>query len=174
MSTLEIHAEPPDTPDAMALIRELDSYLAPGYPPESRHGYSVEKLLQQRVDFFIIRSDGMAAACGGLQAYPGAYGEIKRMYVRPAFRGLGLGKRMVTHLVAHAWQQGLPCVRLETGIYQKEAIGLYERMGFRRIHPFGDYRPDPLSLFYERGIADGDAPIHSGTSVATDRASNRP
>ena len=93
MPIIEIHAERPDTPDAIVLISELEAILSPGYPPESRHGYNVEKLIQQRVDFFIVRSDSMAAACGGLQAYPEGYGEIKRMYVRPDFRGLGLGKR---------------------------------------------------------------------------------
>ncbi|WP_034419544.1 GNAT family N-acetyltransferase [Candidatus Entotheonella palauensis] len=157
MPTIEIHAERPDTPDAMALISELETHLAAGYPSESRHGYSVEKLIRQRVDFFIVRSDGMAAACGGLQAYD-TYGELKRMYVRPVFRGLGFGKLMVNHLVEHAQRQGLPLVRLETGIHQKEAIGLYERMGFQQIGPFGEYKPDPLSLFYEKPIAAGDMP----------------
>ena len=72
------------------------------------------------------------------------------MYVRPAFRGQGLGKLMLDHLIGHARQHGVPFVRLETGIHQKEAIGLYEGAGFRRIPPFGDYNEDPLSVFMER------------------------
>jgi hypothetical protein len=43
----------------------------------------------------------------------------------------------------------VPLLRLETGIYQQEAIGLYERAGFQRTGPFGDYVMDPLSLYYE-------------------------
>ena len=43
-------------------------------------------------------------------------------------------------------------LRLETGVHQHEAIGLYERMDFRRIRPFGDYTDDPLSLYYEKRL----------------------
>lgn len=145
-------AERPDTADAMLLIEELEAYLAPQYPVESRHGYSVEKLIRQKVAFFVMRQDGVPAGCGGVQLFGTAYGEVKRMYVRPQFRGLGLAKLMLNRLAEHALQQGVPVLRLETGIYQTEAIGLYERWGFERIPPFGDYQADPLSLFYEKRI----------------------
>jgi ribosomal protein S18 acetylase RimI-like enzyme len=87
-----------------------------------------------------------------VQIFAADYGEIKRMYVRPVFRGQGLAKLMVEHLAAHAREQGVKVLRLETGIHQVEAIGLYERMGFNRIGPFGPYRDDPLSRFYEKLI----------------------
>jgi GNAT superfamily N-acetyltransferase len=144
--------ERPDSADAMQLIAELESYLTPQYPAESRHGYSVEKLLREAVAFFVIRHDGTPAGCGGIQFFGAEYGEVKRMYVRPQFRGLGLGKLMLNHLAWHAQQHGVAVLRLETGIYQTEAIGLYERFGFQRIPPFGPYREDPLSLFYEKRV----------------------
>ena len=72
------------------------------------------------------------------------------MYVRPAFRGRGLGRLMLEHFVGHARAQGLGVVRLETGIYQREAIALSESGGFRRIEPFGPYTDDPLSRCYEK------------------------
>jgi GNAT superfamily N-acetyltransferase len=153
MSTV-ITAERPDTADAIALITELDAILAPQYPPESRHGYSVEKLRQEAVVFFVMRHEMIPAGCGGLQLYPD-YGEVKRMYVRPQFRGLGLGKLMLNHLVDYALQQRLEVLRLETGIYQHEAIRLYERSGFQRIPPFGTYKVDPLSVFFEKRVASG-------------------
>lgn len=145
--------ERPDTPDALALIAELEDVLDPLYPSESRHGYSVEKLLREGVAFFVVREDGEAAGCGGVQLYGTAYGELKRMYVRPRYRGRGLGKLMLEHLAAHALRNGVTLLRLETGIPQKEAIGLYEVFGFKRIPPFGEYKPDPLSIFYEKRIA---------------------
>ena len=151
MATI-IVAERPDTEDSTALIAELEEYLAPLYPKESRHGYSVEKLLQERVAFFILRRDGSAAGCGGVKLFGSEYGEVKRMYVRPQFRGLGLAKLMLDHLETYARERGVGLLRLETGIYQGEAIGLYERMGFRSIPPFGEYREDPLSRFYEKQI----------------------
>ena len=147
-----IVAEPPDSVEATTLIRELDAYLEPLYPQESRHGFSVERLLREAVAFFVMRHDQMPAGCGGIKLFGTVYGEIKRMYVRPAFRGLGLGKLMLQHLADYARHQGVAVLRLETGIYQTEAIGLYERFGFQRVPPFGAYREDPLSLFYEKRL----------------------
>ena len=74
------------------------------------------------------------------------------MYVRPQFRGLGLGRFMLNRLADYVRQQGVGVLRLETGIYQKEAIALYEGFGFQRIPPFGAYIDDPLSLFFEKRI----------------------
>ncbi len=152
MSTIVVE-ERADSEVAKQLIEELEAVLEPLYPSESRHGYSVEKLLRQGVAFFVVQHDGAAAGCGGIQLFGSDYGELKRMYVRPAFRGRGLGKRLVEHLEAHAITHGVGCVRLETGIHQHEAIGLYERMGFARTGPFGDYWDDPLSRFYEKRLA---------------------
>ena len=127
-----ITRERPDTPEAMALITELEAHMAPLYPVKSRHGYSVEKLLREGVAFFVTRHDGIAAGCGGVQIYGTEYGELKRMYVRPAFRGLGLAKMMLDQLAAYAANQNITQLRLETGIHQLEAIGLYERAPLRR------------------------------------------
>src|SRR2546426_11372629 len=111
--------ERPDTSDALALIAELESYLVPLYPRASRHGYSVDKLLREAVAFFVIRQDGVPAGCGGVQLFGTEYGELKRMYVRLPFRGLGLGKLMLNHLADYARQKGVGVLRLETGIHQK-------------------------------------------------------
>jgi GNAT superfamily N-acetyltransferase len=145
-----ITQERPDTPDAISLINELQTHLEGFYPPESRHGFSVEKLLAEGVAFFVLRSDGVAAGCGGIKLVGSEYGEIKRMYVRPAFRGFGFGKLLIEQLAEYARSHDITLLRLETGIYQREAIGLYERLGFVRIPPFGPYTNDPLSLCYER------------------------
>jgi GNAT superfamily N-acetyltransferase len=145
--------ERPDSTDGMALITELEAHLDPLYPQESRHGFSVEKLLREAVAFFVIRQDGLPAGCGGVQFFGTEYGEVKRMYVRPHFRGLGLGKLMLDHLAGVARRQGVAVLRLETGIYQAEAIRLYEGFGFQRVRPFGAYQDDPLSVFFEKRIA---------------------
>jgi len=109
-------------------------------------------LLRNGVAFYVARMEGEAAGCGGVQLYGVEYAELKRMYVRPRFRGLGLGQRMLERLAAHAREHGVELLRLETGIHQAEAIKLYEAFGFRRRSPFGSYREDPLSLFYEKRI----------------------
>lgn len=151
---ITIAAERPDTADAQILIAELEAILAPLYASESRHGYSVEKLLSEQVAFFVLRNNGVPAGCGGIQMYGTEYGELKRMYVRPAFRGLGLGKLLLEHLAAYAKSHGTSVLRLETGIHQHEAIGLYERMGFKRIPAFGSYWDDPVSRCYEKRLTE--------------------
>jgi len=87
-----------------------------------------------------------------LKVFTDDYGEVKRMYVRPTYRGRGLGKAILDHLADYARTQRLRVLRLETGIYQVEAIGLYERWGFQRRPPFGEYRVDPLSVYLEKTI----------------------
>jgi putative acetyltransferase len=147
-----ITPERPDSADAIALITELEAHLEPLYPRASRHGFSVEKLLAQGVAFFVLRENDTPAGCGGILLVGTAYGEIKRMYVRPQFRGLGFGKLLLDHLADHAQAHGVGLLRLETGIHQAAAIRLYEQMGFQRIPPFGPYFEDPLSLCYEKRI----------------------
>lgn len=150
--SITITFERPDTDAAMELIAELEAILQPLYPSESRHGYSVEKLIRQGVAFYVIRVDGRPAGCGGVQLFGSEYGELKRMYVRHKYRGQGLAKLLLNQLATHCREHGVNLVRLETGKHQVEAIGLYERMGFKSIGPFGEYREDPNSRFYEKPI----------------------
>ncbi len=93
-----ITPERPDTDDANVLITELEAHLAPQYPDESRHGLSVDQLLTQGVAFFLLRAEGVPAACGGIKLFGAEYGELKRMFVRPQFRGRGFAKLMLNHL----------------------------------------------------------------------------
>lgn len=148
-----IARERPDTPDAVGLILELEAFLEPLYPAESRHGFSIERLLAEDVAFFVLHADGAPACCGGIHLVRGEYAEIKRMYVRPEFRGLGFAKSMLDYLADYARTHNVALLRLETGIHQKEAIGLYEGYGFCRIPPFGPYTDDPLSLCYEKTLS---------------------
>ena len=151
--------EHPGTETARVLISELDAYLDPLYPVESQHGYDFEKLIEQGVEFFVLYENGAAAGCGGVQLFGApsgggdGYGEIKRMYVRPGFRGRGYAKKMLEHLEGVTSAKGYAKVRLEVGISQPEALGLYERTGYYRIPAFGDYWDDPLSLFYEKKLS---------------------
>src|ERR1700720_1230674 len=107
-----IAAERPDTPDALRLIDELQTHLESFYPPESRHGFSVERLLKEGVAFFVLRVDGAAAGCGGIKLLGREYDEL-----------------LVDHLAEHARANGVTLLRLETGIHQQAAIRLYERLG---------------------------------------------
>jgi len=150
---ITITEERPDSPDALKLLGELDEalWLHP-YPPESRHAFTVDKLLRENVAFFVTRMGDDPAACGGVKLFDSEYAEVKRMYVRPAYRRGGLGKAVLSHLAEYAQQRQINVLRLETGIYQVEAIGLYERWGFQRRPPFGEYTVDPLSVYFEKRL----------------------
>ena len=125
----EIRREHPSTEAASGLIAELDAYLSPLYPAESQHGYSIEKLAQQQVEFFVLYRDDEPAGCGGVQFFAdpqapgGAYGELKRMYVRDKFRGRGYGGQLLAYLERLALDRGVAVMRLETGTRQPEALG---------------------------------------------------
>jgi ribosomal protein S18 acetylase RimI-like enzyme len=141
----------PDVPEVVTLIHELNEILEADYPPESRHGFSVEKLIAQNVAFFVVHVDGVAVGCGGIKLFDD-FGELKRMYVRAPFRGQRIAEQLIDVLTQHAISHGITCLRLETGIHSHEAIRLYERVGFVKIPPFGDYREDPLSICYEKKL----------------------
>ncbi len=131
------------------MLARLDAYCAALYPAESNHLMDIASLMQGDVLFLVARDvDGVAVGCAAL-VNKQEYGEVKRMFVDERRRGLGTGRKLLEHLVMFARMSGLSVLRLETGIHQPEAIGLYERLGFERRAPFGDYREDPLSLFME-------------------------
>ena len=138
-----------------APIRELlaasDAYMAALYPAESNHLLDLRALERPNVTFIIAREQGSVLGCGALVQSDG-WAEIKRMFVVPAARGRQLGRRLLQHLEALALERGVQRLRLETGIRQPEALALYRSHGFVEIEPFGDYRPDPLSLFMEKSI----------------------
>ena len=79
----------------------------------------MQKLIDQGVAFFVTRYGNAPAGCGGIQLFGTEYGELKRMYVRPQFRGLGLGKLMLSRLEGYARDHNIGLVRLETGIHQE-------------------------------------------------------
>jgi putative acetyltransferase len=153
---MPIQLESANQPEVVRLIDALDAHQKPLYPPECHYGIPVEALMQPNVLFAVARDDaGEAVACGAvvLGGVLGAeFGELKRMFVQPTHRGQGLAQGILAFLEAQALAQGCTCVMLETGIRQPEAIGLYERWGFVRRGPFGDYPDDPLSVFMSKNI----------------------
>jgi len=81
--------------------------------------------------------NGEPVGCGALKCHT-AYGEIKRMWVAPSARGLGLGTRILLRLEDLARERGLPLLRLETNKTLTEAQSLYRRNGFREVPAFND------------------------------------
>lgn len=139
---------------ARRLIALADAFMAGLYPPESNHFDSPESLARPGVHFIGIHAADELIACGGIKLMQddGRYGEIKRLYVLPAHRGRGHARRLIAHLEAWLQSQGGTLVRLEAGIRQPEALGLYRSLGYRERGPFGAYQADPLSVFMEKPL----------------------
>jgi putative acetyltransferase len=152
MRNVRIQVEDPASPAARDLIERLDKYLTGLYPAESNHLLPVESLRQPNVTFLTASVDGEVAGCGAFVNQGGEYAEIKRMFVLPDFRGLKLGRRILEELESLARASGLELARLETGIHQSEALLLYEKAGYQRRGPFGNYPEDPLSVFMEKKL----------------------
>jgi len=150
---MKIAFETPNQPEIVALIADLDAYQLTLYPPESVYALDMASLTQPHVLFAVARSpEGAAVGCGALVVTP-EFGEVKRMFVSPAARGQGVARRLLGTLEGEARQRGVTRCMLETGPYQHEALALYERLGYARRGPYGDYRDDPLSVFMEKRLA---------------------
>jgi putative acetyltransferase len=149
---LTIRPERPDQPDVMRLIEALDAYANALYPPESNHLLDIASLCAPAVTFLVVRDNTEAVGCGAVLGDPRGWGEVKRMYVRPDQRGRGIGARVIGEIGRIARHASLPLLRLETGIHNTEALALYRRAGFAECGPFGDYAPDPLSVFMEKRV----------------------
>ena len=152
MNEITLGIESPRQADVVRLIEALDAYQSGLYPPESNHLLDLDGLGAPSVRFFVARRDGQALGCAGLRIDQAGWGELKRMFVSPEARGLKLGRRLLDRIEEEARREGLGCLRLETGIYQPEALGLYRSAGYVERKAFGDYVSDPLSVFMEKRL----------------------
>jgi len=117
-----------------------------GAPPRG------EEFLPPAGVFLAARRDGEIIGCGGICRLDEGVAELRRMYVAPAARGLGIGRQLLAALESAAVELGYSSIRLETGFRQREAIGLYESAGFRRGDCWGPYLSDPKSVCYEKPL----------------------
>jgi putative acetyltransferase len=152
MSDIVLEVVKPNQPDVVQLISELDAYLVELYPPESNHLLDIEALMHPSITFVAALFNGKAVGCGAIRRDSEGYAEIKRMYVKPEYRGKGIAQRILAKLESLAEEDGLTVLRLETGIHQAEALRLYERSGYALRSIFGEYFEDPLSVFYEKRL----------------------
>lgn len=149
---VQVHSASPFTPEAEALINASNSLMHSLYPAESNHLDGAETLAQEHVCFAVATHEGKTLGCGAVKRLDG-YGEIKRLFVHPEARGLGVARAVMQFLESHLLSHGVSIARLEVGIHQPEALALYKNLGYRERAPFGDYQLDPLSLFFEKDLS---------------------
>ncbi len=141
----------PRDPQASALLRASHALMQDLFPAESNHYLSIDDLCVPSISFFVARQNDRIVGTGAL-ADKAAYGEVKSMFVDPSARGSGIAAAILQKIEATARSRNLPVLRLETGHSLHAAHRLYERHGFTRCGPFGDYPDDPLSLFMEKPL----------------------
>jgi GNAT superfamily N-acetyltransferase len=135
-------------PEARALIEALNAELSSRYHEEGANHFRLdaEEMVDGRGTFLIASVAGQPVGCGAVRRIEARTAEIKRMYVNPPERSRGVGRALLAALEAEARALGMARLVLETGIRQPEAIALYERAGFSRIAPFGEYVGSPVSV----------------------------
>jgi putative acetyltransferase len=145
---LEIRPAPLRSPEAASLIKALNGELAAMYPEPGANHFTLDEaeVSKGRGAFLIAHLGGAPAGCGAVRTMGDETAELKRMFVVPRFRGLGLSARLLGALEAEALRLGVKRVVLETGERQTEALSLYEKAGYVRTPRFGEYVDSPLSV----------------------------
>ncbi len=152
---IEISAVTTPDDDILEMVEKLDASMKDLYPPESTHLTPPEELSSGANRLFAVKVDGKLMGCGGFRAVGRDYAEIKRIYVDPSSRGLGLAKALLGRLECDSRLLGLRELKLETGILQPAAIGLFERCGYTQCPVFGDYpKNDPYSYFMQKTLTE--------------------
>ena len=140
--------------DIDTLIQLSRRYMAELYPPESIHQEDPQRLLDTDTYFigaYLERKLLGIGAVKNVDASP-AYGEIKNLFVDPRQRGKGASRLIMNALEQSLVDSNIMLCCLETGSGQAESIGLYQSLGYQQCPPYGDYKPDPLSVFMEKEL----------------------
>ena len=136
-------------PEIAALLEEHLVQMRAQSPPESVHALDLDALRRPEITFWTGWIDGALAGCGALKELEPAHGEIKSMRTARGFRRQGVGRAILTHMIREGERRQYHRLSLETGSMDAfyPARELYESFGFSYCPPFGDYLPDPNSVF---------------------------
>ena len=154
-SSAEIAAVDPEHPDARyclaEYVAELNRRSERGFDPSVGATALPPELRPPAGQFFVVYLHGEPIGCGGVKHHPGAPTEIKRMWIAPAARGLGLGRRLLNDLEACALAGGASVARIETSADLTEALTLYRSAGWVEVPAFND---EPFAdYWFEKALA---------------------
>lgn len=120
--------------------RELQERFEGGFDPDLSLLPSLDEFAPPRGTFMLVRLGGQPVGCGGLKPISKEAAYLKRMWIDPRTRGLGLGDRLLSALEDQARAMGYSIVRLETNKSLIEAQRLYRSAGYTEVEPFNDER----------------------------------
>ncbi|WP_344096442.1 GNAT family N-acetyltransferase [Microbacterium deminutum] len=153
-STIEIRVDDLSGDATRALITAHLHGMHDSSPPESVHALDLDGLRHPAVTFWSAWIDGRLAGIGALKRLDAERGELKSMRVDDRFRGTGVGRALLRHIIDVARERGMASLWLETGSTDEflPAQRLYESEGFVQCGPFEDYVLDPYSIFLTRAL----------------------
>jgi DNA-binding MarR family transcriptional regulator/GNAT superfamily N-acetyltransferase len=154
---VEVAVEDPRSEAAHLCLRayaeEMDATFEGGFDPARSRAVDPAALTPPAGLLLLARLHGEPVACGALRLPPGAPAEIKRLWVAPAARGLGVGRRVLSELEAHARRAGADLVHLDTNRALRAATELYRSSGYVEVAPFNDERY--ADHWFEKRLARG-------------------
>ncbi|TDW30003.1 GNAT family N-acetyltransferase [Cryobacterium psychrophilum] len=148
-----IAIEPPRQSDVEALLRLSSEFTLALYPAENNYLLGLAELERAGVCVYVARAeDGTALGIAATVPLEADTLELKRMFVHPAARGLGLASQLLGRIEADAASRGIRELRLETGSRHDAALSFYRRLGYARIAAFGPYVGDELSVCFAKAL----------------------
>ena len=151
---ISFHEGDLDSPDVVELLAFHFEQMRSTSPPEACHVLPIEGLRDPAVTFWSAREDGELVGIGALKELGADHGEVKSMRTAPRALGTGVGSTVLARIVQEARRRGYTRLSLETGCTEPfaAALHLYEREGFTRCGPFGDYQDTPFTRFFTREL----------------------
>jgi len=151
---VQVDAVDPGDPQAQHCLHEYFSELArrfpAGFDPGPGLPVELDAMRPPAGVFLVATLLGEPVGCGGLKLHADQPPDVKRMWVAPTARGLGLGRRLLTELEARAAASGSDAIRLETNGTLIEAIAMYRSCGYREVPAFND---EPYAqLWFEKRL----------------------
>jgi putative acetyltransferase len=146
---MRIEVDDLSRPAVLALLQEHLTNMHELSPRESVHALDAARLRDPQITFWTVWDGAELLGCGALKELSATHGEIKSMRTPYAQRRRGAGRAVLAHIIDVAQQRGYRQLSLETGSQAgfEPARKLYESVGFICCGPFGEYKPDPNSVF---------------------------
>lgn len=151
MTDLTITRTNSENPDFRELVALLDQDLALRDGAEHSF-YAACNKIDALTEVVVVYCDGRAVGCGAFKKYAEHTAEIKRMYVRPEYRGRGIAGAVLRELEAWAAANGYTEAILETGKKQPEAIGLYQKSNYILMPNYGQYQGVANSVCMKKSL----------------------
>ena len=151
---MRIALDDPARADVRALLAEHLRSMRELSPPKSVHALDVSRLKSPEISFWTAREGNLLLGCGALKELNPGHGEIKSMCTPAVRRRRGAGRTILAHILDEARARRYRRLSLETGAIEAfvPARTLYESFGFVYCGPFGEYEPDPNSVFMTRTL----------------------